>query len=291
MISWYILALISALFSATAAITQKKILFEEKALSFTVILALFNLVIAIPFFFFIDFSTLSTSGLIVLLIKSILEGSSFLLVMLGIKNLELSRALPLLVLTPGLVAITAFIFLHETLTKTEIFGLAFLTIGTYVLSLKRKQKIKSPFKELIKSKGIYYLIIALAIFTITAVLDKIVLSTYKVPINAFMGFQHLFLAIIFIIAVFSTKEIKSARFAFKNSWKWIILIAIITMTYRYTYIQSVKLAPVALALSLKRISVFLAVAIGGKLFKEHNLFRKIISTIILTIGAILIING
>jgi len=291
MVQWYVFALISALFSALAAITQKKVLFKEKALVFCAVLGFFNLIIAIPFFFFIDFSILSYSGLIVLFIKSFLAAFSFLFVMLGIKNLELSRALPLLVLTPGLVAITAYIFLQEALSKMEISGIVFLTVGTYILSLKKPKKIKTPFKEAINPKGHYYIIAALIIFTITAVLDKVVLSNFKVPVNAFMGFQHLYLALIFFSMVLFTKEIKTTKIAFKRSWEWIVLIAFITMTYRYTYIQSVKIAPVALALSLKRISVFLAVIIGGKLFKEHNLLKKAIVTIILTVGAILVING
>ena len=291
MVQWYVFALISALFSALAAITQKKVLFKEKALVFCAVLGFFNLIIAIPFFFFIDFSILSYSGLIVLFIKSFLAAFSFLFVMLGIKNLELSRALPLLVLTPGLVAITAYIFLQEALSKMEISGIVFLTVGTYILSLKKPKKIKTPFKEAINPKGHYYIIAALIIFTITAVLDKVVLSNFKVPVNAFMGFQHLYLALIFFSMVLFTKEIKTTKIAFKRSWEWIVLIAFITMTYRYAYIQSVKIAPVALALSLKRISVFLAVIIGGKLFKEHNLLKKAIVTIILTVGAILVING
>lgn len=188
MIEWYFLALISALFSATAAITQKKVLFKEKALSFTFILSVFSLIIAVPFFFFIDFSKLSSLGLIVLFIKSALEAGSFFCVMLGIKSLELSRALPLLVLTPGLVAISAFIFLGESLTKLEILGIALLTIGTYIFSLNPKQKIKGPFKEIVKPKGIYYIIIALLIFTATGVLDKAILSKFNVSINTFMGF-------------------------------------------------------------------------------------------------------
>jgi uncharacterized membrane protein len=267
------------------------VLFKEKALSFTFILSIFNLVIAIPFFFFVDFSKLTSSGLVVLFIKSLLEAGSFFCIMLGIKNLELSRALPLLVLTPGLVAISAFIFIGESLTNLEILGIVLLTIGTYIFSLNPKQKIKGPFKEVIKPKGIYYIILALAIFTATGVLDKVILNKFNVSINSFMGFQHLFLAAIFLTTLIFTKERKILVPTFKRSWSWILLVAFITITYRYTYLQAVKVAPVALALSLKRISVFFAVLIGGKLFNEHSLFKKSIATIILIAGALLIING
>jgi len=290
-IPWYALSLVSAVFSASAAITQKKVLFKETALSFSVIVAIFNLILAIPFFLLTDFSILTSSGLIVLFLKSILAGLAFLCVMVGIKNLEISKALPLLVLTPGLVAIFAFIFLKEALTILEITGVGLLIVGTYILALKPKQKIKQPIKEAVKAKGHYYIISALLLFAISSILDKAILKNFQVPLNAFMGFQHLFFAIIFIlIAIFASKT-KSVKSAFKNSWKYILIIAIFTIIYRYTHLRAISMAPVALALSIKRISVFLAVVAGGTLFKEQNLPRKIIATIILIVGAILIINN
>jgi drug/metabolite transporter (DMT)-like permease len=289
MIQWYFLALTSALFSATAAIFEKKVLFKENALSFSTLFAIFNLILAIPFFFFTDFSTLTTSGLLVLFIKSFLAALAFLCVMLGIKNLELSNALPLLVLTPGLVALGALIFLQESLTQFEILGMFLLLAGTYILQLKPNQKLISPIKSLFKSKGYYYIIIALILFTTTAILDKAILKNFKVPVNGFMAFQHLFLAIIFITFLISTRKTKDLKHSIKYSWKIILTISILTIIYRYTQIHAVKIAPVALVISIKRISVFFAVIIGGRLFKEHNLITKAIATAIMTAGAILVI--
>jgi drug/metabolite transporter (DMT)-like permease len=291
MIGWWILALISALFSGSAAIIEKKILFKEKALSFTALLALFNLILALPFFFFVDFSVLTTTGILVLFFKSILGAIAFLCVMQGIKDLELSSALPLLVLTPGLVAFFAFIFLGEALKGIEIIGMVFLLIGTYVLQLKKKQKILDPFKAFFKAKGYYYIITALVLFTITSVLDKALLSKFKVPVNAFMGFQHLFFAIIFFVLLLVLRKEKEFPQVIKNSWSWILLLSGVTIVYRYTQILAVKVSPVALVLSLKRISVFFAVLIGGRLFKEHNLLKKVIATALMVLGAVLVING
>lgn len=289
MIPWYNLALTSAFFSATAAIIEKKVLFKEKALGFSVTLALLNLIIAIPFFFFINFSVLTTSGLLVLFLKSFLGALAFLFVMIGIKNLEISKALPLLVLTPGLVAIGALIFLRESLSQLEILGMILLLGGTYVLQLKQRQTITSPWKSFIKSKGNLYIVGALILFTITSILDKAILKNFKVPVNAFMGFQHLFLAIIFISFILFSGKTKQLKPVFKNSLKYMIILALITITYRYTQILAVKAAPVALVLSIKRISVFFAVIIGGRLFKDHNLLQRIIATAIMVIGAVLVI--
>jgi len=289
MIQWYLLALISAFFSATAAIYEKKALFKEKAIGFSTLFAIFNLLLAIPFFFFINFELVTSSALLVLFFKSILGGAAFICVMQAIKNLELSAALPLLVITPGLVALGAFFILGETLTQIEILGVFLLLIGTYTLQLKPKQKLLGPFKTFFKNKAYFYIITALILFTTTSILDKAILKNFKLPVNAFMGFQHLFLAIIFIIFIISTKKTSELKHSLKFSWTIILTISIFTIIYRYTQISAVKIAPVALVLSIKRISVFFAVLIGGKLFHEHNLLIRTIATGIMVMGAVLII--
>jgi drug/metabolite transporter (DMT)-like permease len=210
--------------------------------------------------------------------------------MYSIKNLELSEALPLLVLTPGLVAILAFIFLGEALTIIEIIGLILLLIGIYVLVLEEKQTILQPFKRLFSSKY-KYILLALSIFTLTSLLDKIILSRFNLPPAPFMAFQHLFFAIIFFfIFIFSGKKIKSLKPTIKMSGWLIFTLAIITIIYRYGEILAINTSSsVALAIAIKRISVFFAVLIGGKLFKEHNLLRRLIATALLVLGTLLII--
>jgi drug/metabolite transporter (DMT)-like permease len=291
MIEWYYLSIISAIFSATAAVLQKKVLFKERALSFATTLALFNLVLAIPFFFFIDVSSLSLLNLGVLFFKSILGAFAFLFVMLGIKNLELSHALPLLVLTPGLVALFAFFILGESISALALLGMVLLLLGTYLLQLGEHARPSEPFRYFIKSKGHKYILFALLLFTITSLLDKALLKQFGLPLNAFMGFQHLFYGLVFIVFImFTSGGFSELKGSFRGSWKWILLIAFVTIGYRYAHLGAVKSASsVALALSMKRTAVFFAVVLGGKLFKEHDYKKRILSTLIMVIGAILII--
>jgi len=290
MLPWYFFSFIAALFSAGAALLEKKILFKEKALSFTTLLAIFNLLFALPFFFFSDITALTLSGFIALLIKSILGGFAFLCVMHAIKRLEISTALPLLILTPGLVAIFAYLTLGESLSNYEILGLILMTAGTYVLGLRKNQKIFDPFKILIKNKGTIYILLALFLFTITSILDKALLKNFKVSVNALMGYQHLFLAIFFIVILIFSKERLEIKETLKRSKYPILILAAITIIYRYFHILAIKESSVALALSIKRISVFFAVLVGGTLFKEKKLIRKIIATVLMVIGALIIIN-
>ena len=289
MINWWMIALVSAFFSATAAILEKKILFKEKALSMTFVLGIFNLILAIPFFFFVDYSLVTFSGLVVLFVKSVLGAVAFLCVMQAIKHLEISRALPMLVLTPGLVAFFAFIFLGESLKLIEIGGMVLLLVGTYVLQLGDGRGLMTPWKSFVRTKGNYYILLALLIFTVTSILDKALLKNFKVPLNAFFGFQHLFFGLVFLVFVLVYLDKRELKKTFRVSWKFIGVLALVTIVYRYAHLSAIKIAPVALVLAIKRVSVFFAVLIGGAYFRDQNFLRRIIATAVMVIGAVLII--
>ena len=289
---WFVLAFISAIFSATSTILEKKNLFTLDALQFSFVLAILNMIFSLPFFIGVDFASLSLMSLVVLYFKTVLGALAFLSVMMAIKNMEISGSLPLLVLTPGLVALFAFFFLGESLSALEISGMFLLLAGTYLLEAKPGYDVFRPFKIFYKSKYHHYIIFALLLFTVTAILDKVLLKNYQLPPKPFLGFQQFFLAINFVIIVLFTKKnpVKLIKKINSSAWIWIIMASLLTVGYRYTQIEAVKIAPVALVLSIKRTSVFFAAIGGGKIFSEKNLVKKAIATTVMIIGALFIIN-
>src|SRR4030066_1613172 len=128
--TWFFIALLSSFLSAFAAITQKKVLFNLNPVQFSYYLSIANLALSIPFFFFIDYNTINFTNLSVLFIKSLIGVAAFLCVITALNNLQISNALPLLALTPGFVALFAFIFLGESLKTLEVLGLISLIAGT-----------------------------------------------------------------------------------------------------------------------------------------------------------------
>jgi len=289
--NWYTLAFLSAIFSAIAAISQKKILFKINALEFSFILSLFNALIALLFLVNTDFGNLNQLSLLLLYGKTIIGALAFWCVMLALKNMEISGALPLMVLTPGVVAIFAFFILGEVLNLFEIIGIIFLLLGTYILEIRKSNNFLQPFKIFLNSKYHHYIVYALLLFTFSSIIDKLLLRDFKLPPYEFIGFQHLFLAINFSLLVLLTKKNPIKIFSKMNTkiFGWIFLISIFTIGYRYTQIEAVKIASVALVLTIKRTSVFFAVVLGGKLFLEQSLIKKTIATVIMLIGAYLIL--
>ena len=289
---WYWLALISALLSAFAAIMQKKVLGNITALKFTVIVSIFIALFSTILISNLNFSAASSASILILFLKSVINATAFLCIMTALKHLEISRALPLLAASPMVVAILAFIFLGESLTLTEVSGMLLIIGGTYLLELKKDESISNPFRVFIDSKYHKVILVALGLMSVSAVLDKLLLGKFKLPPVTFLIIQNYFFLIIFFIywSFYKIKNKQQKLFSGleKNTLILILIIAVITIGYRWTQIESTKLAPVGLVISLKRLSVLFAVIIGAKLFKEENYLRKVAATIIIVAGALLI---
>jgi len=290
--NWFFIALISSFFSAFAAIAQKKVLFNRSPLEFSFLLAIVNLVFSLPFFFAVDYTTINSSNMSILFAKSLIGVAAFLCVMTALKNLQISNALPLLALTPGFVAIFAFFLLGESLKATEIIGLLSLITGTYILESKNLGEILFPLRVFFRSKYHRYVLAALLLFTASSIMDKMLLVKMNLSPISLTAFQHLFFAFIFTAVYISFKKNREKilpNFK-KKDILWIVLISLLTIGYRYTQVVSISLASVALTLAVKRTSVLWATIIGGKIFKDSNLLKKIIAVSFILLGAILILH-
>jgi drug/metabolite transporter (DMT)-like permease len=290
--TWFFIALLSAVLSAFAAITQKKVLFNRGALEFSFLLSIANLLLSIPFFFAINYSHLNTTNMSVLFIKSVIGVGAFLCVMIALKNLNISNALPLLALTPGFVAVFAFLLLGEFLKSTEVIGLALLIVGAYILESKSFKDIIFPYNIFIKSKYHRFILLALLLFTASSIMDKLLLIRLNLTPIALTAIQHLYFAVLFAaIYLFYAVKTKLPKIKLnRKDFGWIILISVLTIGYRYTQMVAVSLASVAIVLAVKRTSVFWATIIGGRIFNEDNLWKKTFAVIFIVAGTILILR-
>ena len=289
---WYWLALLSALLSAFAAIMQKKVLSEITALNFTVIVSVFIALLSTFLIGKVDLSTAGSYSMLELFGKSIINATAFLCIMIALKNLEISRALPVLAASPMAVALLAFILLGESLSLTEVLGMVLIVLGTYILELKKNENIIAPFRVFVESKYHRIILIALGLMSLSAILDKLLLTSFKLPPLTFLVMQNYFFLIIFLLYRFlsglKNRNEKLFKGVSKNILIIIVLIAIATIGYRWTQIEATKLGPVGLVIAVKRLSVLFAVLIGAKLFKEENYLRKVLATLTIVAGALLI---
>ena len=92
--------------------------------------------------------------------------------------------------------------------------------------------------------------------------------------------------LLFVYAVNVKKEF--SQITYPNLSKYLVLIACIG-TMQFTTNYTFDRMPVGYALSLFQLSIILSVLFGHRVFKEQDIRKKLLGSVIMIIGSILII--
>jgi drug/metabolite transporter (DMT)-like permease len=291
-VNWFIIASFSAVLSAAAAISQKKVLLQLNAFEFSFLssgaIILFSLFV--PFFY--NVTPFHSSTLLIIVGKSILGGIAFLFVMMSLERNPISTALPVLGLTPAITALVSMVMIGEGLDGWEWLGIVLMMTGVYILEIRPAQHVLQPFKEILRSKSYYYLYAALGLFAMSSVYDKLLVGKYQTDPWVVLFYQHIIYFILFTTFLFFRKSpILKVVHSGKKHILLIILIALLTIAYRFTQLEATKLAPVALVLAVKRTSILYASFFGGKFFSDERLLQKIVGAACIVGAGFLILRN
>ncbi|MBR9676738.1 EamA family transporter [Candidatus Woesearchaeota archaeon] len=287
---WVIFAFISAVLSGFAVLIGKRTLFRAHAMQYSAVLAFVNMMITLPFLLVADYTSLNFDAIILIYFASLLAAFAFLLAAKSIRHMPVSESAPVFVLGPGITAILAFLLLGERLTGVQASGIIFLIIGLYLLESRNEKNIFEPLKIYFRSKYIHYIILALVLYAVTAVIDRVIVGIFKIPPQTYIALAQLFVAINFLVMLHVFHDgLKDFKIGLQKAGWWILLAGVVTVGYRLAYLQAVKTTFVGLVIAIKRMSALFATIIGGELFHEDRLFRKAIACFVMIVGAILIV--
>jgi len=167
-----------------------------------------------------------------------------------------------------------------------ILGIGLIIYGSYFVLDTTKERFSWT---LLKKKEIQYRIWALILTAIEAVIIKkiIIASSSIIAFISWCWFGALFsLFILFIYHIDLKQEIQKVELS--NFSKYLFLIVCIG-TMQFTTNYSFDHMPVGYALSLFQLSTIISVIFGYRLFKELDFRKKLIGTVIMIIGSIIII--
>lgn len=273
--TWIALATVSALLSAAAAVGQKRVLRQLTPLEFSFVVSLAVLVLSLP----VPFTTnvvLPARALGVLLAKSILGGVAFLLVMRGLSRNDLSSALPLLGLTPAAVALLAQGILDEPLRGGEWIGLALMLGGTALLEAREGRGLLAAWREALARGRLRDLLGAVALFAISTVADRWLVTGARVPPMVVLFYQHVAYAALFGAMLVRRPAVAGDAWPrIRETLPLVVAVAVATIGYRYFQLEATKVGPVALVLAVKRTSIVYASIVGGRLFAESRLVPRV----------------
>lgn len=272
MIEWYYLVLISAALMGFSSVLEKYMLKDEHASAYS---ASFSIIIALMALVFVPFADFNISPYAVALVFliSVVSTISYILTARVYKHGNISVSSPILSSLPQLlIVVFAFMFLSERLSFVQYMSIAVMIIAAYLLLFKANSRKKAAFEG---KKYVYELVVVIALMAIGGVLLKYLLFymnpyTYMVLVEAFMALD---MTVYMQLHYGGVKEIAHNMRKYR---KPLLAIAVITMAYRITYYVAVSTTYVSLASPLRNtLSVVITVLLGGMLFKEGNIARKL----------------
>lgn len=284
---WITWSLVSAVFSAFCSLLEKKALFELDPFDFS--LALYACLACLFGAVFLlaggSFAAIGPRELLGIYIKSLTNIVSFLFIMNGIRRMELSAGLPLLLLAPALVAVCAYFLFGDALRARQAGGIALMTLGGYILVRANGNGGHGD------QRAYLYYSAALLVLTASSLLNRYILVSRSVSPLDFAAAEHLLALANFAPAALLLR--RSPAPALRALRRLPLLLggtAAGTAAYRFSEAAATALANPALVVALKRLSVVLAVIIGGRVFSERNLARRTAAAVVMFGGVWLIIK-
>jgi drug/metabolite transporter (DMT)-like permease len=276
----YLLILLSGVLIGISALIEKATLRKEHSVAYATSVALIAAVISFTFIPFVDLN-ISILDIFLLYIVSLLSTTTAILAAKVYKHGNISVVSPILSSIPQFIIIVlALAFLNEKLSPIKYVSIAVIIVATYLLISNKNKRSKSFDKKYY----IYILIVLTLLMAIGATILKYLLFSIQ-PLT-----YLLFLSVFTAINGIAYMQIKfgGLREIVKNTMDYkypIIAIAIITITYRLLYYLALVNTFVSIAYPLRNtLNILITVILGGLLFGEKNIKRKLLLSIILMIA-------
>lgn len=208
---------------------------------------------------------------------------------------DISLTLPLISFTPLFLLLTSFLLLHEFPQPAGLIGIVFIVMGSYVLYSNGAQHWPGPFRQLFHSTGARLMLLVAILFSIAANLSKQVILHSNPFFGAFT--VHLAIGVVFLfwllIRLASTKKkagLGTTTLSPHFSPPLFTLLPLGFVLGIAALFESLALFQqiVPYVISVKRLSIFFGVLLGGMLFREKNLGRRTLGAMIMVVGVVII---
>jgi len=282
---WYVFALISAFLSSMSPIIRKKVLYKQHTSEYLTTAYYLMAIVLLPFLPRVDFG-MGWLAFWLIVFKGIVLAIASLFFIKAFRHLEISSIEPLRNLSIIFLVFLGYFFLGDVINLKEGAGIILLLAGSYFLEInKHGTKYSLPNK-----KYLLYAIIGISMTSILPLLDKIVLQ--HTDIYTLLVLPTFFTAGFFMIYQFSKyRGFTDILHTIKVSGTWIAVIVFLKIISDLSYLAAVAIPTslIALVIALRRTSTLITTFVGGEIFHDHNLSKKIFASLIMLAGVYLII--
>ena len=241
---------------------------------------LFGLLL-VPFTFFIDYQSLGKEFWQSILIASVIDVIGNIFLVKALKSTELSIFGPINSFKPAIAMVISFVLIREVPTIKGLIGLTIIMIGSVLITYKKERKIQI-------TRGLVYRITGIFFSALGAVFVKQAI-TYSSPEVSMVFWTLIALPIMFTVLLFDIGRMKTDIVVLKSNLKDYFLLMLLYSLMQYITLPCFDLTLVGYSLAIFQLSSIVSVMLGYRYFNERGIKKKIFYSIIMIIGAILIL--
>ncbi len=213
-----------------------------------------------------------------------LETLALLLYIQAIRRSPLSLTLPYLSFTPLFLVLTGWLFLGERVTGPGFLGILLVVLGSYVLNLdQRRHGFWTPFRALFQEPGSRQMLAAAALYSLTSLAGK-ALVQHSSP--AYFS-VHYTVVMTLVLAPLGLPR-RSRRIA-GPTLRWLVLSGAFFSGMVVFHMLAIERAVVAYMIALKRLQGVFGVLLGRLLFHEAAFAYRLLGSLLMVLGSLLIV--
>jgi len=283
--TWIIYALLTALFNAAKSVSSKKSLRSLDEFVVSWFLCFLPGMFILPYYLFSPIPPLGGDFWTVLIADCLLSAIATVWSTKALLKSNLSIVTPLSAFTPLFMLFTGYLMLGELPTAMGAIGVVFIVIGAYFLNIRERRNGQlAPFRALFKDEGAQLMLGAAFIWSVTGIMDKIVIRSSS-PI--FFAMAENFLIAAFILP-FAWKKLKHSRKEICKEKLHLLGVGAFSALALVCQMIAISQTLVVYGVAIKRFSILLAIILGGVIFKEKEIGQKFVGGAIMVTGVLLL---
>jgi len=288
--SWFLLALVSAISLASADAFTKKLFPVSTGMELVAIRFFVPAVALFPVVFFLPYSQLDLTFWLLMVLLVPLELLAMYLYLISIRDAPLPNTLPYLAFTPVFNIATAWLVLGETVTSAGLLGILLITGGAYMINLKLEhlrniRSLVKPFLAIRQNKASLMMLGVAAIYSVTSVFSKQALS-YIEP-KLFGAFYYFCIGVAALLWVGFSRP-RSFKVLKKQKLHYLFIgsLMVIMVISHFLAIADIE---VAYMIAVKRTSLLFGLLYGYYLFHDEQIRKNLFAGLLMLAGVCAII--
>ncbi len=277
------------IFSLASNVYQKKLAHSGLQPFYIVASTYLVLVLlSLPLLLAIPLGQLSYDFWFNIILASLFDVIGWMFLVLSLSKTDLSVFGPLNAYKVVISMLLALIFLNEVPSRKGLLGMFIIIAGSFFLMTPMAKSQVNRLFSLLHDKGVQARFLSIILFSIgTIFLKKSVTSGALVTIVFWSLFGFLFVLCSYHFFLPQQRQLQLS--ITKQHWKSMLLVGVMVFLMQYFTLVLLANMLVAYALALFQLGMVLQVLIGYRVFNEQYIVRKLLASLVMMAGSLLVL--